>query len=448
MSYIDDFQAVTWTSPQGRVFILKTLESGYSRKHMGEVKENPKTSGSSKKSKAKTTKKKTGGDSNDTFSDLGISGRDVTLDCYFIGENHHTNAENFTNSLCETGKSKLKLAYGNEFVVNVIKFDVKNNLTQNINCTIVNVQWHQTGAATYPASSKSQKKTIRNMAQAAKETIAENIEAAVSAIQSQTRLQAFAQSFSKMLNKISNVLDFANDLTLYSIMNDILGQNLTTGALTMTTQLGLVLYKAAALANKVKNLKSNLLSLSPGGSSSNAGTSSGGISGTSDVSASDTAKITNSGTLYGNWSNLISTLKSNSKSVSGKTELTQNEVDNLLINDAAASMAVIALAQTVIESASRKAHGVEVLYHPSSVKGVKMAKIMQEQLVKATGLTDRGIKARTDLHVLNRTKAPAILIETAFISNHNEELMLKNHPELFAGAIWEGIKIFKNQKLM
>lgn len=99
-------------------------------------------------------------------------------------------------------------------------------------------------------------------------------------------------------------------------------------------------------------------------------------------------------------------------------------------------------------SASRKAHGVEVLYHPSSVKGLKMAKIMQEQLVMATGLTDRGIKARTDLHVLNRTKAPAILIETAFISNQNEELMLKNHPELFAGAIWEGIKIFKNQKLM
>lgn len=91
------------------------------------------------------------------------------------------------------------------------------------------------------------------------------------------------------------------------------------------------------------------------------------------------------------------------------------------------------------------AHGTEVLYYPSSGKGKTLAAIMQEQLVKITGLTNRGIKPRADLHVLKATKAPAILIETAFISNQKEENLLKNTPELFASAIWEGIKIF-NQK--
>jgi len=36
--------------------------------------------------------------------------------------------------------------------------------------------------------------------------------------------------------------------------------------------------------------------------------------------------------------------------------------------------------------------------------------------------------------------APAILIECAFLSNPKEESMLKNQPELFAGAIFEGIR--------
>ena len=43
MGYTDEFQAVVWTSPSGTAFTLKTLESGFSQKHVGEVKENPRT---------------------------------------------------------------------------------------------------------------------------------------------------------------------------------------------------------------------------------------------------------------------------------------------------------------------------------------------------------------------------------------------------------------------
>lgn len=91
-----------------------------------------------------------------------------------------------------------------------------------------------------------------------------------------------------------------------------------------------------------------------------------------------------------------------------------------------------------------KAHGIETLYCEGSSKGKKYAEIMQQELICATGLTNRGIKSRDDLHVLNRTNAPAILIETAFLSNPEEEKLLSLQPETFANAIWEGIKKIKD----
>lgn len=94
------------------------------------------------------------------------------------------------------------------------------------------------------------------------------------------------------------------------------------------------------------------------------------------------------------------------------------------------------------------AHGTETLYCSTSAKGKQLAEIMQDCLVKNTGLANRGIKPRSDLHVLNRTKAPAILVETAFISNPNELKLLVESPEVFAEAIWEAIKKFKSKGLI
>ena len=86
------------------------------------------------------------------------------------------------------------------------------------------------------------------------------------------------------------------------------------------------------------------------------------------------------------------------------------------------------------------ANGVEVLYYPTSGKGKEYAVQVQSELVKATNLRDRGVKTRTDLHVLKRTKAPAILVELAFITNTKEEKLLLDSPEVFAQGIYNGIK--------
>lgn len=95
-------------------------------------------------------------------------------------------------------------------------------------------------------------------------------------------------------------------------------------------------------------------------------------------------------------------------------------------------------------AASDKANGVEVLHYPTSTKGIKLARLVQNELVEATTLKDRGVKARSDLHVLKRTKAVAILVELAFISNPEEEKLLLEEPKIFADAIAEGIKKYFN----
>lgn len=86
------------------------------------------------------------------------------------------------------------------------------------------------------------------------------------------------------------------------------------------------------------------------------------------------------------------------------------------------------------------ANGVEVLFYEYSGKGEELAQIMQNALVKGTGLKDRGIVPRTDVHVLKKTKAPAILVELAFLSNPHEEELLCNYQDLFVDALYQGIK--------
>lgn len=93
-------------------------------------------------------------------------------------------------------------------------------------------------------------------------------------------------------------------------------------------------------------------------------------------------------------------------------------------------------------AANEKAEGVEVLYYPTSAKAKKCAQQVQSELVNITKLKDRGIKARADLHVLKRTKAVAILVELAFLSNEKEEKFLIEKPEMFVDGIYNGISKF------
>ncbi len=85
--------------------------------------------------------------------------------------------------------------------------------------------------------------------------------------------------------------------------------------------------------------------------------------------------------------------------------------------------------------------GIETLYHPNSSNGKKLASLVQNELIKETGLRNRGIKARPGLAVLKNTQMPAIICECGFMDNLNEaKLMLDEDYQLkCARAITKGI---------
>jgi N-acetylmuramoyl-L-alanine amidase len=78
-------------------------------------------------------------------------------------------------------------------------------------------------------------------------------------------------------------------------------------------------------------------------------------------------------------------------------------------------------------SASKKkriAHGTETFWYTKGDEDdKKLATELQNNVVAAVGLTDRGVK-QANFAVLRESDMPAALIETAFISNPDEETLL------------------------
>lgn len=68
----------------------------------------------------------------------------------------------------------------------------------------------------------------------------------------------------------------------------------------------------------------------------------------------------------------------------------------------------------------------------------KLAKKIQSHLVSSLGTLDRGVKTG-NFQVIRDTYCPAILVETAFISNPSEEELLLNKQQDFAQAIADGL---------
>lgn len=91
------------------------------------------------------------------------------------------------------------------------------------------------------------------------------------------------------------------------------------------------------------------------------------------------------------------------------------------------------------------AHGTETYNFPDSIEGEKLSESVQTELIKATGLADRGTKEAM-FGVLRMTKATAILVETAFISNVNEEnlLMQNDFRQKIAESIVRGLFKYLN----
>ena len=90
------------------------------------------------------------------------------------------------------------------------------------------------------------------------------------------------------------------------------------------------------------------------------------------------------------------------------------------------------------------AHGTEVWHFPDSRSGIRLARAVQRQIVRKLHTADRGVRPGT-FTVLSATDCPAVLVETAFLSNPVDRVLLTSpaFQGLFAAAIAAGIQEYK-----
>jgi N-acetylmuramoyl-L-alanine amidase len=85
---------------------------------------------------------------------------------------------------------------------------------------------------------------------------------------------------------------------------------------------------------------------------------------------------------------------------------------------------------------NKAARGTEVFF--ASAEGMRLAVCLQKQITLSLGTVNRGVKDGSWLYVLKNTEAIGVLVETAFISNPEDEELLLGQADGFARAIAPG----------
>ncbi len=90
--------------------------------------------------------------------------------------------------------------------------------------------------------------------------------------------------------------------------------------------------------------------------------------------------------------------------------------------------------------------GIETFYRSSDSE--KFARMVQTELIKNIGATDRGVKT-ANFSVLRHTKHPSILVEGGFVSNKEERSAMLNpqYRQVVADSIARGIIQFNRRRL-
>jgi len=120
----------------------------------------------------------------------------------------------------------------------------------------------------------------------------------------------------------------------------------------------------------------------------------------------------------------------------------QDQQQNLAKRVSIANMAKVDLFVSVHcnSAENQQANGIETYCYKLGYNGEKLARAIQDEMIKAAGLYNRGVKT-ADFYVIKYTQMPAVLVEMAFISNPAEEKLLAvtDFQEKAATAIAKGI---------
>jgi len=71
-------------------------------------------------------------------------------------------------------------------------------------------------------------------------------------------------------------------------------------------------------------------------------------------------------------------------------------------------------------------HGAATLYPPGRPRSLRAARLVQRELVRATGARHLGLVPRTDLTGFNWARVPVVLVETGFMTNAREAAKLRS----------------------
>lgn len=84
-------------------------------------------------------------------------------------------------------------------------------------------------------------------------------------------------------------------------------------------------------------------------------------------------------------------------------------------------------------------NGSEVYVYALYTEAANLAESVLEFMVDTVGTRYNGVRPNPSLYVLRRTQMPSILIELAYITNYEDNLLLQNEQYTFAYGIYLGI---------
>ncbi|SEN61646.1 N-acetylmuramoyl-L-alanine amidase CwlD [Lihuaxuella thermophila] len=92
--------------------------------------------------------------------------------------------------------------------------------------------------------------------------------------------------------------------------------------------------------------------------------------------------------------------------------------------------------------------GAQTFYNPVREENEKLATLIQKELIRQLGNTNRLPKQKGDIYILKASPVPTALVEVGFLSNPQEAALLasENYQKKVAASIYYGIIGFYSQK--
>jgi N-acetylmuramoyl-L-alanine amidase len=97
-------------------------------------------------------------------------------------------------------------------------------------------------------------------------------------------------------------------------------------------------------------------------------------------------------------------------------------------------------------SGGSTATGIDTFYNTKYGNEAELAKCIQTELIKQTGMKDRGVKT-AEFYVVKYNEMPSVLVELGFISNPEEEKLIatKDYQQKAARGIFNGLNTYFNR---